>query len=198
MEDGRTEAAASCHVATLGGSFEQGAPWEEARLWHGHGPGLCSTACSLHGGRGASEGQPGAEMPPTGLRHGRGVSYKAVASCSGPGREFPSTGRGRAGRPGRSLLQRPRVQAPRVPLAGLQEATVFEASDGWLILCEYVPFSPWARRFCVCFGDVGSAWVLTPLPEGPLLRGHEEPACLASAAPFLCSRVHVAFFIFMK
>lgn len=99
IEDKRTAAAASYHVATHGGSCEQGA--RGARPGCGMGLDSAPWPADFTGG-GLPKGSLGPSCLPTGLQHGGGISYKAEASRLGAGRQFPSTGCGRARQLGRS------------------------------------------------------------------------------------------------
>lgn len=138
------------------------------------------------GSGGLPKGSQGPRCPPPGC---------GTALCFLQRRGFSFRAReGVSKNPGRPLWQRPRVQAARVPLAGLQEVTVFEASDGWLILCEDMPFSPWARLLCV----VGSAWVLTPLPEGPCSGDMRSRRASPWQHPSCAHVFMLPFRIFMK
>lgn len=117
-------------------------------------------------------------------------SYEAVASPFGAGRELPSAGRGRARRWGRSLLAAATQAGPEGSGGGSSGDD--EALGGWFILCEHMPFHPWARRFCACFRRRLGLGADTHCPRAPAL-GTRGAACLASAAPFPCSCVCAAF-----
>lgn len=103
---------------------------EEARLWHGRGLAL---PLGLQASRGLPKGSPGPRRRPTGW--GTGVVF--LTKAGGASQALPVAGQG--ARVGHSAAAA--CAGPRVPSAGLREATVFEASGWWWILCEYMPFA---------------------------------------------------------
>lgn len=84
------------------------------------------------------------------------VSYKAGASCFRGRRAFSSAGCGPAKLSWvfKSLLAEATCVCQRIGLVGLQEPIVLEILDLWLILYEYIPSSPSAWFFFMCFRAV--------------------------------------------
>lgn len=164
----------------IGGTFEQGAGWGEARA-SALGSGL-PPACGFQGE--LAERQPVVEMPPPpGGSACVCVSSKAVASRFRGRREFASTGCGRARHSWvfQSLRAAATYACQKAPVGRASRADCVCILDLRLILYEYKPFSLILRVLQRCTFQPGCR---------PLLResrGHEEHTvpCLGSTLDML-------------
>lgn len=141
-----------CHLSV---AASRKGPWSEEAQATALASGLCSAAYRFQAE--LAERQPVVKIPPApGWRTCMCVSYKAVASHFRGRKEFASAGRGGARHSWvfKSPLGAATSACRRVKLVDLQELTVFEIWDLWLILFEDIPVNPSAWRFfCMCASE---------------------------------------------